>query len=167
MPDKLCSGTRLARGSGLISDVNSQQQKTETDNSQCEFLVSLAGVHIRINRHPPQQAAPDVTSIKLSSPNPTSEILPAIRPMTTAAKPSMEFQAMVKYSSLRPRRMTLGFARHRPYREHERRVGNEMHGRGAVEKERASPAWICSNPAHDGRLTSTASTCSTALPARR
>jgi hypothetical protein len=36
-----------------------------------------------------------------------------------------------------------------------------------VQKERASLAWICSNPAHHGRVTSTALSCSTALLDRR
>src|SRR6266446_400392 len=49
---------------------------------------------------------PDVTSMKLSIPKPTSEMLPAIAPATTATKPSKPFQAMVKYSSLRPWRTT-------------------------------------------------------------
>src|SRR5229473_1027542 len=49
---------------------------------------------------------PDVTSMKLSIPKPTSEMLPAIAPATTATKPSKAFHAMVKYSSLRPWRTT-------------------------------------------------------------
>ncbi len=48
--------------------------------------------------------APDVTSMKLSTPKPTEEMLPAIAPATTAIRPSSTFQAIVKYSSLRPRR---------------------------------------------------------------
>src|SRR6266852_3428342 len=49
---------------------------------------------------------PDVTSMKLSIPKPTSEMLPAIAPATTATRPSNAFQAIVKYSSLRPCRTT-------------------------------------------------------------
>jgi len=45
---------------------------------------------------------PDVTSMKLSIPKPTSEMLPAIAPATTATRPSKAFHAIVKYSSLRP-----------------------------------------------------------------
>jgi hypothetical protein len=45
---------------------------------------------------------PDVTSMKLSIPKPTREILPAISPATTAVNPSAVFQAIVKYSSRRP-----------------------------------------------------------------
>jgi hypothetical protein len=44
-----------------------------------------------------------VTSIKLSIPKPTSEILPAIAPAMTATNPSKVFHPMVKYSSLCPR----------------------------------------------------------------
>src|SRR6266403_4629993 len=46
---------------------------------------------------------PEVTSIKLSTPKPTNEMLPAITPIKTASKPSIAFHVMVKYSSLRPR----------------------------------------------------------------
>src|SRR5882724_4838140 len=49
---------------------------------------------------------PDVTSMKLSIPKPTSEMLPAIVPATTATRPSMAFHAIVKYSSFRPCRTT-------------------------------------------------------------
>jgi hypothetical protein len=42
--------------------------------------------------------------MKLSIPNPTREMLPANKPATTATNPSRAFHAMVKYSSLRPRR---------------------------------------------------------------
>src|SRR5689334_6147279 len=49
-------------------------------------------------------AAPDVTSMKLSIPNPTREMLPAIAPTTMATRPSRVFQAIVKYSRFRPRR---------------------------------------------------------------
>ena len=54
---------------------------------------------------------PDVTSMKLSIPKPTSEMLPAIAPATTATKPSKAFHAMVKYSSLRPWRTIAGRSR--------------------------------------------------------
>src|SRR5882724_2597692 len=50
---------------------------------------------------------PDVTSMKLSIPKPTSEMLPAIAPATTATRPSNAFHPIVKYSSLRPRWMTV------------------------------------------------------------
>jgi len=48
-------------------------------------------------------AAPDINSIKLSIPNPTREILPAMAPRVIANKPSTAFHAMVKYSRFRPR----------------------------------------------------------------
>ena len=50
----------------------------------------------------------EVTSIKLSIPKPTSEILPAIRPAAVAMRPSAAFHAIVKYSSLFPRCTTAG-----------------------------------------------------------
>jgi hypothetical protein len=47
-------------------------------------------------------AAPDVTSMKLSNPKPTSETLPAMMPAMTATHPSRLFHAMVNYSRRRP-----------------------------------------------------------------
>jgi len=49
------------------------------------------------------KVAPDVTSIKLSNPKPTSEMLPATSPAVTPTRPSRLFQATVKYSSRFPR----------------------------------------------------------------
>ena len=49
---------------------------------------------------------PDVTSMKLSIPKPTSEMLPANVPATKATRPSRLFQAMVKYSKRFPRSAT-------------------------------------------------------------
>ena len=50
------------------------------------------------------KAAPDETSIIESSPNPTSAILPAIKPAPIAITASSEFHPIVMYSSQRPRR---------------------------------------------------------------
>src|SRR6185503_14413512 len=47
--------------------------------------------------------APDVTSIKLSIPKPTSEMLPASAPAIRATRPSRLFHAMVKHSRRFPR----------------------------------------------------------------
>jgi NADPH:quinone reductase-like Zn-dependent oxidoreductase len=55
---------------------------------------------------PATQNPPDITSIKLSIPNPTSEMLPASAPATTATSPSKLFHAIVKYSNCFPRRAT-------------------------------------------------------------
>src|SRR5260370_13394648 len=52
------------------------------------------------------KAEPEVTSMKLSMPNPLRDTLPATAPAITATNPSKVFQPMVKYSSLRPRRRT-------------------------------------------------------------
>ncbi len=46
--------------------------------------------------------------MKLSMPNPTRDTLPVTAPAITATNPSRVFHAMVKYSSLRPRRTTTG-----------------------------------------------------------
>src|SRR5207247_11209413 len=50
-----------------------------------------------------RSVAPDVTSMKLSIPKPTREMLPAIPPATTATRPSRLFHAIVKYSKRIPR----------------------------------------------------------------
>src|SRR5438876_7161820 len=49
---------------------------------------------------------PEVTSIKLSIPKPTSEMLTANAPATKATRPSRLFQAIVKYSRRFPRSAT-------------------------------------------------------------
>jgi hypothetical protein len=46
--------------------------------------------------------ASEGTSMKLSIPKPTSEMLPANQPAITATKPSATFHAIVKYASFRP-----------------------------------------------------------------
>src|SRR5437899_9726995 len=47
--------------------------------------------------------APDVTSMKLSIPKPTREMLPETAPAAIATKPSRKFHTIVKYSSRFPR----------------------------------------------------------------
>src|ERR1700733_886733 len=47
---------------------------------------------------------PETTSIKLSMPKPTREMLPASAPTMTATSPSTLFHAIVKYSMCFPRR---------------------------------------------------------------
>ena len=49
---------------------------------------------------------PDVTSMKLSIPNLTREMLPASAPATSATSPSKLFHVIVKYSNCFPRRAT-------------------------------------------------------------
>ena len=51
--------------------------------------------------------APDVTSMKLSIPKPTSEMLPASAPATIPTKPSRLFQIIVKHSRRFPRSAAL------------------------------------------------------------
>src|SRR5579864_7226224 len=53
----------------------------------------------------PSRAQPDASSIRLSAPNPSREMLPAATPAQTATAASIAFQAIVRYSSLRPRWM--------------------------------------------------------------
>src|SRR3989442_1626032 len=50
-----------------------------------------------------RSGAPDVSSMTLTIPNPTREMLPAIPPATTATRPSRLFHAIVKYSNRIPR----------------------------------------------------------------
>ena len=63
------------------------------------LYCSSASSDIRQSR-----AAAEVTSTKLSTPKPTRDMLPALAPATTATIPSRQFQPIVKYSSLFPRR---------------------------------------------------------------
>jgi hypothetical protein len=74
-----------------------KKQIPTTCNARCSFRSrsrTLASTNIRQSK-----TDPDVTSMKLSIPNPTREILLAISPVTTAIKPSIVFQTIVKYSS--------------------------------------------------------------------
>jgi hypothetical protein len=59
---------------------------------------SSASIAMRHNK-----AAPELTSIKLSTPNPTREMLPASAPAPTATNRSRLFHPIVKYSSRRLR----------------------------------------------------------------
>ena len=51
-----------------------------------------------------RSAVPEMTSMRLSVPKPTREMLPAIAPAMTATSPSRVFHPIVKYSSRFPRR---------------------------------------------------------------
>jgi hypothetical protein len=59
IPGMLCSGAlRPKIRCGFVRNVTSQPEKASTDNLECAFLVLLASVYVRINRHPPQQHCP-------------------------------------------------------------------------------------------------------------
>src|SRR4029077_7776390 len=88
---------------GFVTHVPRQHQETRADNSECQLFDSLPAFFLGIDGHPPEQRGPDTTSMKLSTPNPTSDILPGIAPAATAKIPSRLFQAIVKYSSRLPR----------------------------------------------------------------
>lgn len=109
MPGKLCSAVFLARRSETPSYVTYTARAMKQaptililSRSFLSRLPSSASTDILHSR-----VAPEVTSIKLSIPNPTSEMLPAIAPAITATRPSRLFQAMVKYSSRFPRRASV------------------------------------------------------------
>jgi hypothetical protein len=87
----------------FISDVDGQRQKqpptTFTLNlSFCSRLFTSASTVIRQSN-----VAPETTSIKLSIPKPTREMLPEAVPATIAIKHSKLFHAIVKYDSHVPR----------------------------------------------------------------
>src|SRR5689334_21650750 len=65
--------------------------------SFCSRLSSSAMADKRHNT-----ATAEVTSIKLSTPKPTRETLPAMIPVANAANPSRQFHPMVRYSSRLP-----------------------------------------------------------------
>src|SRR5580765_4207520 len=59
--------------------------------------ASLSSTDIRHSK-----VAPEMTSMKLSMPKPTREMLPARAPANMATRPSRVFHPMVKYSSRLP-----------------------------------------------------------------
>ena len=88
----------------FITDVSRQREETcPTTLSVIRSIRSRRCSSASTDkRH--SSAAPDVTSMKLSTPKPTREMLPASIPAKTATIPSRLFHAMVKYSSRFPRR---------------------------------------------------------------
>jgi hypothetical protein len=73
------------------------------ESSGLAFHSARGGAHLRQRASSTAILSRTVTSMKLSIPKPTSEMLPAIAPATMATKPSEAFHAIVKYSSFRPR----------------------------------------------------------------
>src|SRR5258705_5457206 len=78
-----------------------KKQRPTVLNASRSFRSRRSTFASTLRRH--SRAAPEVTSIKLSMPNPTREMLPAASPAMTATTPSRQFHTIVKYSSLRPR----------------------------------------------------------------
>src|SRR5215469_15143628 len=104
IPGILCSGARLCQrslpDSKAIYTASNKKQRPTIRNARFSFRSrspTFASTDIRHSK-----TDPDVTSMKLSIPNPTSEMLPATRPAPTATMPSTAFQMTVKYSSRRP-----------------------------------------------------------------
>jgi hypothetical protein len=101
MPTMLCSGACLRTRSEIdsyVMYVASARKQTPTILSATLSFLSRRSTS-KSTDILQSNAAPDVTSIKLSIPNPTREMLPAIPPARIATSPSRLFHAIVKYSS--------------------------------------------------------------------
>lgn len=85
------------------SDVHGERQKTAPTilSVKRSFFSRLSSSETTDSRH--SNATAEVTSIKLSTPKPTREILPEIIPVINAPSPSRLFHPMVKYSRRLPR----------------------------------------------------------------
>ena len=91
-------------GRRFVSDVGGKCQEQPPHNTQRDPLDVFPPSGSRSRESRQSSAAPELTSMALSSPNPTSETEPAIRPAAIEITPSRQLYAMVKYSSRRPRR---------------------------------------------------------------
>src|SRR5262249_17864517 len=105
MPGRLVSGALRATRSPMADHVTyaaNARKLTPTMRSVSRSRRSRwhASASTAIRQ---SSAAPELTSMKLSTPNPTSEILPPSAPAPTATRPSRLFQPIVKYSRRRPR----------------------------------------------------------------
>jgi hypothetical protein len=109
IPGILCSGGFLPRRTETASQVTytarAMKQVPTILILNRSFLSRLSSSASTDILH--SSVAPEVTSMKLSIPKPTSEMLPAITPAMTATNPSRLFQPIVKYSSRLPRSTTV------------------------------------------------------------
>ena len=108
MPGMLCAEASCCIKSRIDSyamyAASARKPRPTVRNASRSFRSRRSTSASTLMRH--SNAAPEVTSMKLSTPNPTREMLPATAPATIATTPSRLFHPMVKYSSLRPRRAT-------------------------------------------------------------
>jgi hypothetical protein len=106
IPAMLCSGACFRSRSAMepyAVYAASPRKQTPTILSVRRSVLSRFSALAMLDKHH-SRATAEVTSIKLSTPNPTRETLPAMIPATTAASPSKMCHPMVRYSSRLPRR---------------------------------------------------------------
>src|SRR5437016_7388555 len=105
IPGILCSGVVfLARSdtdSYVMYAARARKQTPTILRLTLSFLSRLSTSESTDILH--SNVAPDVTSMKLSIPKPTREMLPETAPAAIATKPSRKFHTIVKYSSRFPR----------------------------------------------------------------
>lgn len=105
IPAMLCAGACLRHRLEIATEATYRESTRKqiptilrVNRSFCSRLSSSA---ISDKRH--SKATAEVTSIKLSTPKPTREILPEMNPVANAANPSRLFHPIVKYSRRLPR----------------------------------------------------------------
>lgn len=105
IPAMLCAGACLRHRLEIATEATYRESTRKqiptilrVNRSFCSRLSSPA---ISDKRH--SKATAEVTSIKLSTPKPTREILPEMNPVANAANPSRLFHPIVKYSRRLPR----------------------------------------------------------------
>jgi len=105
IPAMLCAGecfcSRLEMATKATYTESARKQAPTILSVKRSFFSRLPSSAMTDSRH--SNATADVTSIKLSTPKPTREILPEIIPVVNAASPSKLFHPMVKYSRRLPR----------------------------------------------------------------
>jgi hypothetical protein len=105
IPATLCAGecfcSRLEMATKATYTESATKQAPTILSVKRSFFSRLPSSAITDNRY--SNATAEVTSIKLSTPKPTREILPEIIPVVNAANPSKLFHPMVKYSRRLPR----------------------------------------------------------------
>jgi len=106
IPAMLCAGAclrnRLEMATKATYTESARKQLPTILRVTRSFCSRLSSSAIRDKRH--SNATAEVTSIKLSTPKPIREILPAMNPVAIAPIPSRLFHPIVKYSRRLPRR---------------------------------------------------------------
>ena len=105
IPATLCAGecfcNRLETATKATYAESARKQAPTILSVKRSFFSRLSSSARTDSRH--SSATAEVTSIKLSTPKPTREILPEIIPVVNAPSPSRLFHPIVKYSRRLPR----------------------------------------------------------------
>lgn len=105
IPPMLCAGeclcSRFKTATEAIYAESAKKQTATILSVKRSFLSRFSSSAISDSRH--NNATAEVTSIKLSIPKPTREMLPEIIPVANAVSPSRLFHPIVTYSRRLPR----------------------------------------------------------------